>query len=257
MTAQQHPADIPSAKHIARATGFVASIFLGTGKFDKIDGLKTIHEARKAVDQLRLRNPLCTRKPMVYATMPEGNAEWIDHTAPLEDSIIAKTEEPTMTAKTYSDRSNCRKAAMRAGIAPDDIEIIKEGERFAFRAKAKPAPKAEPKPEAKQPAAKAAPAQPAPKPPAAPASAETKPLTGKRAAIMEAAKAGKLPSPPDFSAETHKDYRKRLAALVAMAEAGDLAGLKAQAIKPYNSSMAPMARYRDLAVIALEAKAAA
>jgi hypothetical protein len=45
--------------------------------------------------------------------------------------------------------------------------------------------------------------------------------------------------------------------LVDMAKAGDIEGLKATIIKPYSSSPKAMAKYRDLAVIALEAQAVA
>ena len=41
-----------------------------------------------------------------------------------------------------------------------------------------------------------------------------------------------------------------------MAKAGDIEGLKAAVIKPYSSSPKAMAKYRDLAVIALEARRA-
>lgn len=51
----------------------------------------------------------------------------------------------------------------------------------------------------------------------------TRPL-GKRAAIEVAARKGKLPEPPDFSAETHRPFRKKLATVVELAEAGDLKG---------------------------------
>lgn len=77
---------------------------------------------------------------------------------------------------------------------------------------------------------------------------------GKRAAILEAAQRGELPLPPDFSAETHKRFREKLAKLVEMVAAGDIAGLKAEEIKPVSSSPKAMAKYRHLAVIALEAK---
>lgn len=90
------------------------------------------------------------------------------------------------------------------------------------------------------------------------AAAETaaKSVTGKRAAVIEAAQRGELPSAPDFSAETHRRYRNKLAGIVALAEAGDIAGLKAVVINPISSSPKAMAKYRDLCVIALEAKAA-
>jgi hypothetical protein len=80
--------------------------------------------------------------------------------------------------------------------------------------------------------------------------------TGKRAAVLADAQAGKLPPPPDFSAPTHERYRDAAKALVELAKAGDIEGLKAAVIKPYSSSPKAMAKYRDLAVIALEAHAA-
>lgn len=268
MQTQIHPADVPSAAHIARAIGFTASLFLGAGKFDKIEGLSSIDEARKAVDELRLRNPMCTRRPMVYAALPEGKQEWVDHTAPLPSdgdnptddeaaagqaeearhcpppmagTVTQQAEEADMPAKTYSDRSNCRAAAKKAGIPADEIIVRQIGERFAFSRK--PQPKAEP---AKPKAA----AKPAKK------TAEAKPPAGKRAAIMDAAKAGKMPTPPDFSAETHARFRKKLGEIVALAKAGDIKGLKAVEINPISSSPKAMDRYRNLAVIALQAKAA-
>jgi len=52
-----------------------------------------------------------------------------------------------------------------------------------------------------------------------------RPPQGKRAAILAAAQAGKLPPPPDFSAPTHARYRDAAKALVDMAKAGDIEGL--------------------------------
>jgi hypothetical protein len=78
---------------------------------------------------------------------------------------------------------------------------------------------------------------------------------GKRAAILEAAQRGDLPAAPDFSAETHKRFRAKLAEVVAAAEAGNLEALRAFDIKPISSSPKAIAKYRDLAVIALETRA--
>ena len=80
----------------------------------------------------------------------------------------------------------------------------------------------------------------------------TRPL-GKRAAIEAAARDGKLPEPPDFSA---KRFRNKLASVVELAKAGDLKALRAFEINPVSSSPKAIARYRDLCVIALEAQAA-
>lgn len=79
---------------------------------------------------------------------------------------------------------------------------------------------------------------------------------GKRAAILEAAKRGDLPAAPDFSADTHKRFRAKLAQIVAAAEAGDADALRAFEINPVSSSPKAMAKYRDLCLIAIEARQA-
>lgn len=93
---------------------------------------------------------------------------------------------------------------------------------------------------------------------AAPAKAKEpkeKPV-GKRAQILASAEAGKLPQAPDFSAATHAPYRKKLDELTAMVKDGDIKGLKAYKLNPISSSPKALDRYRNLAVIALAAKAA-
>lgn len=115
----------------------------------------------------------------------------------------------------------------------------KAGSATKRKAAVKIATKAAPKPAKSEKAAKPA---------------KEKPL-GKRAAILEAAQRGELPPVPDFSAPTHARFRKKLAEVVEMAEAGDLKGLKAYHINPVSSSPKAIDRYRNLAVIALEARA--
>lgn len=78
---------------------------------------------------------------------------------------------------------------------------------------------------------------------------------GRRAEIAENAAKGILPPVPDFSAETHRRFRGKLAEIVALVEASDVAALIAFPINPYSSSPKAMARYRDLAVQAIEARA--
>lgn len=80
-------------------------------------------------------------------------------------------------------------------------------------------------------------------------------MSGKHKAALEAAQRGELPAAPDFSADTHKRFRPKLAEVVAAAQAGDLKALKAFEIKAISTSPKAIARYRDLAVIALEARA--
>ena len=83
----------------------------------------------------------------------------------------------------------------------------------------------------------------------------TAPVVGKRQAILDQAQTGALPPAPDFSKPTHARFRAKLAQIVALAEAGDIAALQAFEINPVSSSPKAMARYRDLCVIAITARA--
>jgi hypothetical protein len=83
----------------------------------------------------------------------------------------------------------------------------------------------------------------------------TTPVIGKRQAIVDQAHTGVLPQVPDFSKPTHARFRTKLAQIVALAEAGDIAALQAFEINPVSSSPKAIARYRDLCVIAITARA--
>jgi hypothetical protein len=77
----------------------------------------------------------------------------------------------------------------------------------------------------------------------------------RRDADIEAkARQGELPPPPDFSAPTHARFRAKLAALVELVGKADATGLRAIHINPVSSSPKALARYRDLAVLAIEAR---
>jgi hypothetical protein len=86
------------------------------------------------------------------------------------------------------------------------------------------------------------------------------PGKGKRAkydwkgARDEAAK-GKVPSPPDFSANTHRCYRPALAAVVELVNKRDLAALKAHRVEGSCSSPQAIKKFREIALIALAVKA--
>ena len=80
------------------------------------------------------------------------------------------------------------------------------------------------------------------------------PIVGKRQAILDQAQNGALPEAPDFSKPTHARFRAKLAQIVTLAEAGDIAALQAFEINPVSSSPKAMARYRDLCVIAITAR---
>ena len=62
-----------------------------------------------------------------------------------------------------------------------------------------------------------------------------------------------LGEPELLGGDQHR-VRAKLAKLVALAEAGDVEGLKAIDINPVSTSPKAMARYRDLAIIAIEAR---
>ncbi len=77
----------------------------------------------------------------------------------------------------------------------------------------------------------------------------------RRDADIEAkARQGELPPPPDFSAPTHAHFRAKLAALVELAGKADATSLREMPINPVSSSPKALARYRDLAVLAIEAR---
>ena len=156
----------------------------------------------------------------------------------------------TKQATAYDKKFNAQRGAQRAGLKPGEFEVFKTPEsRFGWRALDKAAEPAEPAIQitdaalAEHPIAKAN-----------VASWPTGPKTGKRKAIIELAQAGALPAAPDFSKPTHARFRAKLAKLVALAEAGDVEGLKAVEINPVSTSPRAMVRYRDLCIIALSAK---
>jgi hypothetical protein len=151
--------------------------------------------------------------------------------------------------KAYAKKFNAQRAAKAAGHDPREIDIIKTKDGFTWRAKRQRKSAAEARD------AKLA-ADPSREPPADSAKrfvAPKRPL-GKRAQIEADARAGKLPEPPDFRAETHKRFRNKLASVVELAKAGDLNGLRLFEIKPVSSSPKAIARYRDLCIVALEAR---
>jgi hypothetical protein len=183
-----------------------------------------------------------------------------------------------MTAEqAYSKPSNAKRAAIAAGHKEGEFSVYKIADgKFGWRVTAptKAAPKSRgtshdywnvpPTGKAAKAPSKAAkaPSKAAKARAAYPLSLSDKaakaprPL-GKRAAIQAAALAGKLPPPLDFSAPTHARFRAAAEELAALAKAGDIKALEAVVIKPYSSSPKAMAKYRDLAVVALKARRAA
>lgn len=72
--------------------------------------------------------------------------------------------------------------------------------------------------------------------------------------IAEAAARGVMPEAPDFSANTHRSHRGKLAALHALVEAHDLDALREWKVKRDWASNKALMRYRDNAIAALEAQ---
>ena len=191
--------------------------------------------------------------PRFYAQIGKDAETLIEAGAAALRERFGHQESTTMTIelKNYSNASNARRAAKAAGLNEFDVYKAPDG-WYKIRAAAAKAEKPAKAAKAEKPAKAAKPAK-ATKP-----AKDAKPMsdrpTGKRAAVLAASQAGKLPPPPDFSAPTHARYRDAAKALVDMAKAGDIEGLKATEIKAYSSSPKAMAKYRDLAVIALEAR---
>lgn len=163
-------------------------------------------------------------------------------------AAAAERFERLLAAKIGTDRAP---KAIKAILTAPGFETA-EGRLVAEIDTCEPDAPAEPAPP---------PASPAPEPTIAPAPiAETEPAIApsarrRRDADIEAkARQGELPPPPDFSAPTHARFRSKLAALVDLAGKADATGLRAIPINPVSSSPKALARYRDLAVLAIEAR---
>src|SRR5579875_172836 len=237
-----HPPTDRDAAIIANAVRFDIALFIGRGKYAHASA-RTLAEARHvAAPALEAEHPY-GRRALIYAVDAEGRS------ALVTDDIPTESKESSM--KTYAKKFNAQRAAKAAGHNLDEIEVVKAKDGFAWRLKKQPNGRSEardarlvPDP-SREPRANGEPHSAAPK----------RPL-GKRAQIEADARAGKLPAPPDFSAETHKRFRNKLASVIELAKAGDLNGLRTFEINPVSSSPKAIKRYRDLCIMALEAQAA-
>jgi hypothetical protein len=220
------------------AVRFEIALFLGVGRY-ATDTAETLAEGRAKAARLMAMHPN-GRRPLIYGVTADGRSGLVTETH------MPITEEPM---KTYAKKFNAQRAAKASGHDLDEIEIVKAKGGFTWRLKQRQTPAVDTS------NAKLAP-DPSREPPAngKKHSADPKRPIGKRAAIEAAAREGKLPEPPDFSAETHKRFRNKLASVVELAKAGDLKGLCEFEINPVSSSPKAIARYRDLCVTALEAR---
>lgn len=214
-----------AAAIIENATRFTASLFLGTGEYANAEAA-TRPEIEAAAEKLVADHPNAKAKPILKAFDADGNQTVISG-AGFNAKAKAK-------AKAKAEKALKGPAAILADLGNAPTSLTETA-----RPKGK-APKAE------------KPAKPAKAPKAPKAAAPEK--HGKRAEILASAEAGILPAKPDFSAATHARFRKRLDEIAALVEKGDVKALKAFPINPISSSPKAMDKYRNLAVIALEAQ---
>lgn len=165
-------------------------------------------------------------------------------------SVAAAAErfEHLLAAKIGADRAP---KAIEAILTAPGIETAAGRLAAELDACEAAAPPAEPAPPrvAPEPAQEPAPSVNADAP-----AAPSIPRRRRDADIEAKARQGELPPPPDFSAPTHARFRAKLAALVELAGKADVTGLRAVPINPVSSSPKALARYRDLAVLAIEAR---
>jgi hypothetical protein len=237
MARKPHPADIANAAIIANATRFDLALFLGVGRYARASAA-TLADARREAARLTADHPN-GRRALIYAIDAGGRSALVTDDGP------AQPKEPAM--KTYAKKFNAQRAAKAAGHGPEKIEIVPTKGGFTWRVKAWPTGAADARDATLVPDASREPQ---------PANTAKPEPTGKRAQIEADARAGKLPEPPDFSAETHKRFRNKLGTVIELANAADLKGLRAFEINPVSSSPKAIARYRDLCIIALEAQGA-
>lgn len=258
---------------VKTADHYLVSLFLGRGQFEKLPPLKSLPIAREAAGHLEniYRNG---RKAMVYAITPDGRSVFIppDYQPNGEPPMIAlnstnlnaghpagdgipdflNRKAPAVTVvstdapktSVAGPRVVCSNSLTAAPVTPAEIEATKTKRKRNRKGGARK-PAATPKAKAKTP--RAAKAAKAPKP-------------GTRArynwvAAADAAKKGKMPPLPDFSADTHKNYRPKLEKVQELAKAGDIKALKALECPTYDSSAIAVARYRDNCVTALTVQA--
>lgn len=243
ITKKAHPAETADREAIAQATGF--NVHLRHGPHSKTnEPAETLAEAVVIYDRLAAQAS-GGRKPMIYAILPNRAAIFV----PLDMVAAARVGEAP-APKVFGKKFNAQRSARAAGLADDQFTIRSVEGGFVWE----PIPVAAPK--KLHPAIKSVTFTPEPALPSAQdeAGKTAAKATGKRAAILEAAQRGEIPNAPDFSAATHARFRKKLDEIVALVKSGDLETLKGLEINPASSSRKAMARYRDLAVIALEAR---
>lgn len=243
MALNLHPADLSDIEKIATATHF--TVHLRAGPHDKVTKkAKTLAAAIRAADKLGTTPG--GRKPLIYAVTPDRMTIHV----PAAMIAQARQEIEAAAMRRLADEYDAAQERGEVAGAKDGSRGRSIGER--------PATAAEIGLDRKDihEARQVRDVIVATVPHSATGKAKGARPIGRRAEIAENAAKGILPPLPDFSAETHKRFRGKLAEIVALVEAGNVAALKSFPINPYSSSPKAMARYRDLAVQAIEARAA-
>lgn len=255
MTKQEHPVEAHEREVISRAVYFTAFIQVRPGY-----RLNERCETRDAAEGLAQKfADDHGRRALVYAVDDRNLQALVATRSPQEkDPSPMQTDNPTYSAKSAAIRA--ARATLgesaKAGIA---FTLAENAGRWSWAPLLKlkgvtrigggapatdiPAPSKPPPPPPPRNAPPAPDEEPAPQR-----------MRKSTAEAIEAAKRGILPTPPDFSAETHTRFRPKLAELTALIEKRDIAGLKAYPINPISTSPKALDRYRNLAVAALEAQ---
>jgi hypothetical protein len=286
-----HAADSTDRAKIASATGYTTSFFLGSGKWDKHPS-PTLERAREVARQM-LADPEYAksgRKPIIYAHLPDGTEVVVPDDYEADDGldIPAFLDRRPGAAAAQSggplpkggrgERAQARTPAPEAGKAAADVQMpdsvvqllnMPTGiDGVAFHAtEANVGPMTvggRPVHKANRPlqagdlvAGQVVVADLSDVIDPLKVFVGAKRILARHLDMLESAQAGVLPKPPAATAATWNGntYRGRLERLVAMVEAGDIAGLEAKKMPDYDSGFIAMGRYRNLAVIALRARA--
>lgn len=234
-----HPADIAARDAIASATDFCVFMYMHRARIME-GGFATMAAAAIRADELEKANQ--PKRALIYA-MVGGVA--VPVPAELRAAASAQPKGPKKMMETnqsifstvHKTQVAARQALKDLEDRPDfaDLRIVPVGDQAGFRLCHKAALK---QATAAKPVAAAAPAK----------------KQDRHDADLEAAKAGKIPKEPDFSKPSRERYRAKLKAITALIRTKDVKGLKALNINPVDSANKIMCRYRDHAVIALQAK---
>lgn len=238
MARRPHPADDFNASIVANATAWSAFTQAGgriTRHFQSRDDAR--EAAQVMADGFR-------RPALVYAIDAQGRSAIADTIQPSSKHEKERTMPKTKFAKRFNAQRAARKALGADAQEGTHFRTSKIDGGFTWEPIARKA--------AQYMAPVRAKARKSSRSQSRVRTAGTS--NGKQTAAEEAARRGQLPTPPDFAAATHARFRAKLAKLVALAEAGDAAGLRAFTINPVSTSPRAMARYRDLAILAIEAR---